>query len=173
PPRPRNLPNLQAADPPAHHHQRGSFPGRKVRNRPGISSRSFRNHGPSCGNVSGPCHRADRRTGLQPGPRRETCSPADGGAKRLDGATHFEAPTSACRGSTFTGTGRASGSDSLRFLKFRRRSMPLWDFRFFVVSSYLTTTNTREVGLVLTVLNHFHLFPSGPLAQSAEGPLTL
>src|SRR5208282_303600 len=116
-----------------------------------------------------PCHRADRRTGLQPGPRRETCGPADGGAERLDGATHFLAGTSACTGSTFTGTGRASGSDSLRFLKFRQRSMPLWDFRFFVVSSYLITTNTREVGLVLTILNHFHLFPSGPLAQSAEG----
>src|SRR5271157_2546744 len=88
---------------------------------------------------------------------------------RPDGATHFVAPTSACTGSTFTGTGRASGSDSLRFLKFRRRSMPRWDFRFFAISSYFTTTNTREVGLVLTVLNHFHLFPSGPLAQSAEG----
>jgi len=56
-----------------------------------------------------------------------------------------------------------------RFLKFQRRSMPPLDFRFFVISSYLTMTNTREVGLVLTILNHFHLFPSGPLAQSAEG----
>jgi len=33
----------------------------------------------------------------------------------------------------------------------------------------VTTTNIRAVGLVLTVLNHFRLFPSGPLAQSAEG----
>jgi len=33
----------------------------------------------------------------------------------------------------------------------------------------VTTTNIRAVGLVLTVLNHFHLFPSGPLAQTAEG----
>jgi hypothetical protein len=33
----------------------------------------------------------------------------------------------------------------------------------------VTTTNIRAVGLVLTVLNHFHLFPSGPLVQSAEG----
>jgi len=56
-----------------------------------------------------------------------------------------------------------------RFLKFRRRSMPQWDFRFFVISSYLTRTNARTVGLVLTIFNHFHLFPSGPLAQSAEG----
>jgi len=47
--------------------------------------------------------------------------------------------------------------------------MPPWDFRFFVISSYLTTTNTREVGLNLTVLNHFHLFLSDPLGQSAEG----
>jgi hypothetical protein len=47
--------------------------------------------------------------------------------------------------------------------------MPPWDFRFFFISSYFTKTNTREVGLVLTILNHFHLFPSGPLAQSAEG----
>ena len=51
----------------------------------------------------------------------------------------------------------------------RQRSMPPWDFRFFVISSCLTTTNTREVGPVLTVLNHFHLLPSGPLAQSTEG----
>src|SRR5271157_1100176 len=29
-------------------------------------------------------------------------------------------------------------------------------------------TNTREVGLVLTILNHFHPFPSGPLAQSTR-----
>src|SRR5208337_2013846 len=83
---------------------------RSLRNRPGIISRSFRNHGPSCGKVSSPCHRADRRTGLQPGPRRETCGPADGGAERLDGATHFVA-ASACKGSTLTGTERASGSD--------------------------------------------------------------
>jgi len=55
------------------------------------------------------------------------------------------------------------------FLKFRRRSRPPWDFRFFVISSYLTTTNTREAGLVLTLLNHFHLFPSCPLVQIAEG----
>ncbi len=51
--------------------------------------------------------------------------------------------------------------------------MPPWGFRLFVISSYLTMTNARSVGLVLTVLNHFHLFPSGPLAVSAEGPLTL
>src|SRR5208337_1286166 len=82
----------------------------ELRNKPGIISRSFRNHGPSCGKVSSPCHRADRRTGLQPGPRRETCGPADGGAERLDGATHFVA-ASACKGSTLTGTERASGSD--------------------------------------------------------------
>src|SRR5271157_2274115 len=53
----------------------------------------------------------------------------------------------------------------------RQRSTPPWDFRFFVIRSYVTTTNIRAVGLVLTVLNHFHLFPSGPLAQSAEGHL--
>src|SRR5208337_5318839 len=41
--------------------------------------------------------------------------------------------------------------------------------RFFIISSYVTITNARAVGLVLTVLNHFHLFPSGPLAQIAEG----
>jgi len=40
--------------------------------------------------------------------------------------------------------------------------------RFFVISSYLTTTNTREAGPVLTILNHFHPFPSGPLAQNAR-----
>ena len=28
-------------------------------------------------------------------------------------------------------------------------------------------TNTREASLVLTILNHFHLFPSGPLAVDA------
>src|SRR5208337_1576265 len=61
----------------------------------------------------------------------ETRGPADGGAERLDGATHFVARTSACTGSTFTGTERASGLDSLRFLKFRQRSRPPWDFRFF------------------------------------------
>ena len=33
-------------------------------------------------------------------------------------------------------------------------------------------TNTRAVVLVLTVLNHFHLFPLGPLAQIAEGLYT-
>ena len=49
------------------------------------------------------------------------------------------------------------------------RSMPPWDFRFFVVSSYVTMRNAGTVGLILTVLNHFRLFPSGPLAQSAEG----
>ena len=96
-------------------------------------------------------------------------SAADGGAERLDGATHFAAPTSACKGSTFTGTGRARCMEMLRFLKFRRRSMPPWDFRLFVISGNFATTNTREVGLVPTILNHFHLFPSGPLAQSAEG----
>src|SRR5271157_1580070 len=52
---------------------------RVLRNRPGIISQSFRNHGPSCGKVSRPCHLADRRTGLQPGPRRVTCGPADVG----------------------------------------------------------------------------------------------
>jgi len=46
-------------------------------NSPGIISRSSRNHGPSCGKVSWPCHLGDRRTGHQPGPRRETCSQAD------------------------------------------------------------------------------------------------
>src|SRR5208337_5055067 len=104
-----------------------------------------------------------------PDPAGNLRSAADGGAKRLDGATHFVAPTSACRGSTFTGTGRARCMEMLRFLKFRQRSTPPLDFRFFVISSYLTKTNTRELGLVLTILNHFHLFPSGPLAQSAEG----
>ena len=49
----------------------------------------------------------DRRS-LAPTPA-ETCGPVDGGAERLDGATHFVAPTSACTGSTFTGTGRAFG----------------------------------------------------------------
>ena len=34
-----------------------------------------------------------------------------------------------------------------RFLKFRRHSMPLWDFRFFTISSYLTTTNTEKSAL--------------------------
>ena len=90
-----------------------------------------------------------RTGGLQPGTRRETCGPADGGAERPDGATHFVAPTSAWRGSTFTGTGRTRCMEMLRFLKFRQRSMPAWDFRFFAISRYLTTTNTREVGLVL------------------------
>jgi len=40
--------------------------------------------------------------------------------------------------------------------------------RFFVISSYLTTTNTREASPVLTILNHFHPFPLGPLAQNAR-----
>src|SRR5271165_7485266 len=47
--------------------------------------------------------------------------------------------------------------------------MGLWDYRFFAISSDLAMRNIRVVGRVLTVLNHFHLFPSGPLAQSAEG----
>src|SRR5208282_2734565 len=80
----------------------------------------------------------------------------------------FVSPTSACTGSTFTGTERARCLEMSRFLKFRQRSRPPWDFRFFVISSYLTTTNTRPVGLVLTVLNHFRLIRLGPLAQSAE-----
>jgi len=41
----------------------------------------------------------------------------------------------------------------LRFLKFRQRSRPPWDFRFFVISSCLTTTNTREAGPVLARLD--------------------
>src|SRR5208337_1518115 len=94
-----------------------------------------------------------------PDPAGNLRSAADGGAKRLDGATHFVAPTSACKGSSFTGTGRARCMEMLRFLKFRQRSMPAWDFRFFAISSDLTTTNTREVGLVMTILNHFRIFP--------------
>jgi len=55
----------------------------------------------------------------------------------------------------------------------RQHSMPPLAFRFVIISSYVTTTNARAVGLVLTVLNLFHLFPSGPLAQIAKGALTL
>ena len=54
------------------------------------------------------------------------------------------------------------------FLRFRQRSTPPEELRFSAISSYLTRTNAREVALVLTVLNHFHLFPSSPLAQRAE-----
>src|SRR5271157_3697042 len=103
------------------------------------------------------------------GRERGRTSQLDPSDKRPEWATHFVAPTSACRGSTFTGTGRARGLEMSRFLKFQQRSMPPWGFRFFVISSCLTMTNTREVGLVLTILKHFHLFPSGPLAQSMEG----
>src|SRR5208337_4289854 len=135
----------------------------------------------------GPCPRTPRsarsttsaiseRTGFQPGPRRETCGPADGGAERMDGATHFVAPTSACRGSTFTGTGRARCMEMLRFLKFRQRSTPPLDFRFFVLSSYLTRTNIRESSHVLTVLNHFHTLSLRSTCSirggSAQEPLT-
>jgi len=48
---------------------------------------------------------------------------------------------------------------------------------FFVISSNMTTINTRTIGSVLTLHRHFHLSPLDPLARkrqgSAAGPLAL
>src|SRR5271157_5038610 len=48
---------------------------------------------------------------------------------------------------------------------------------FFVISSNLTTINTRTIGSVLTLHRHFHLSPLDPRLGSAkgarQGPLTL
>ena len=40
---------------------------------------------------------------------------------------------------------------------------------FFVISSNLTTINTRTIGFVLTLHRHFHLSPLDPLARKREG----
>ena len=40
---------------------------------------------------------------------------------------------------------------------------------FFVISSNLTTINTRTIGSVLTLHRHFHLSPLDPLARKREG----
>ena len=40
---------------------------------------------------------------------------------------------------------------------------------FFVISSNLTTINTRTIGAVLTLHRHFHLSPLDPLARKREG----
>ena len=40
---------------------------------------------------------------------------------------------------------------------------------FFVISSNLTTINTRTIGSVLTLHRHFHLCPLDPLARKREG----
>jgi len=48
---------------------------------------------------------------------------------------------------------------------FSQRSMPQRDFRFFAISRYLTTINTRAAGLFLTVLNHFHLLDEAASPQ--------
>ena len=93
----------------------------------------------------------------------------DASDKRPEGATHFVAPTSACTGSTFTSTGQASCIEMLSSRSFVSDQCPPLDFRLFVISCYLATTNTHLVGPVLTLLNHFHLFPLGSLARSAEG----
>src|SRR5271157_4601329 len=39
----------------------------------------------------------------------------------------------------------------------------------FVISSNLTTINTRTIGSVLTLHRHFHLSPLDPLARKREG----
>ena len=48
---------------------------------------------------------------------------------------------------------------------------------FFVISSNLTTINTRTIGSVLTLHRHFHLSPLDPLARkrkrARKGPLAL
>ncbi len=65
---------------------------------------------------------------------------------------------------------RGSGS-------FGSHQFPRWTPRSYVISSNLATSNTRAVGLVLTLLHQAYLSPLGPLLGSAEGtrkrPLTL
>jgi len=40
---------------------------------------------------------------------------------------------------------------------------------FFVISSNLTTVNTRTIGSIMTLHRHFHLPPLDPLARKLEG----
>src|SRR5271157_5337958 len=42
-------------------------------------------------------------------------------------------------------------------------------YHFFVISSNLTTINTRTIGSVLTLRRHFHLSPLDPLVRKREG----
>src|SRR5271157_347454 len=55
--------------------------------------------------------------------------------------------------------------------------MPALDCRFLVISSNITTINTREAGFVLTLVHQVHLSPLVHWLGSAEGarngPLTL
>ncbi len=59
---------------------------------------------PTAGQVSDPDPGGE--PAVRPGPRNGV-----GGAEGLDVAAHLVAATSACKGPTFTGTERASGSD--------------------------------------------------------------